>query len=140
MTYDRRPTVSGGIDHVHVYAPSREGAAEWYRDVFGFETVESLAFWAEDPQGPLTIADPEGRIHLAIFTRTEPKPVSLAFRVTGTEYIAWRLYFRERGLRSRERNHDKSWSIYVVDPFENEIEVTTYDYSEVTVATEAAPG
>ena len=44
----------GALDHVHVFVPDREAAAEWYVSVLGFEVVHPE--WAEDPGGPLTVS------------------------------------------------------------------------------------
>ncbi len=134
MSRSSPPSLSGGVDHIHLYAPSREEVAAWYHDVFGFTPVADFAFWAEDPGGPLTIEDAGGRIHLALFSRDEAKPASFAFGATAQEYLAWRGYFAEKGLTARESDHDKSFSMYVVDPFDNVIEITCYDHATVRAA------
>ncbi|MFN3243212.1 MAG: VOC family protein [Planctomycetota bacterium] len=66
------PELSGGIDHVHVYVADRDAAASWYARVLGFGVVEKYRSWADDPDGPLTIEDPRGRVHLALFASGEP--------------------------------------------------------------------
>ena len=54
-----------GIDHIHVYVSDREQAAAWYERVLGFTIIDKLAFWANDPRGPLTIyfKDPDNNMH-----------------------------------------------------------------------------
>ena len=55
-----------GIDHIHVYVDDRAAAERWYRDVLGFTVVEKFRFWAT-PDGPLTLENAEGNVHLALF-------------------------------------------------------------------------
>lgn len=72
-----------GIDHIHVYVPNREQAADWFRAVLGFEIEESLRVWAVEG-GPLTIGDESGKIHLALFERSEFVPsTAIAFAADG---------------------------------------------------------
>jgi len=122
------------IDHVHLYAPDREAVVTWYRAILGFAIVKELTLWAEDTRGPLTIEDASGMIHLAIFQSDVKKPFSLAFGVSGGEYLKWRSYLEQKHLLARERDHTLSWSLYFDDPFGNGLEITTYDYAEVSAA------
>lgn len=121
------PGLSGAIDHIHVYVPSRHKAAGWYRENLGFTVMEEYAFWATDDRGPLTIADPRNAIHLALFRSEKSRPVSLAFGASRDEYRAWKTHLDSVGIEFRESDHDLSHSIYFDDPFENHIEITTYE-------------
>ena len=121
------PSLSGGIDHVHVYVPSRRRAAEWYAEHFGFDVAAEFAFWAEDSGGPLTLRDAADRIHLALFRRDTSQPSSLAFGASADEYLAWRKHLGEQGLTLRESDHTLCRSLYVSDPWTNQWEVTCYD-------------
>lgn len=125
------PNLSGGIDHVHVYVPSRRQAADWYAAHLGFHIVEELAVWTAEDSGPMTIADAADRIHFALFKSDTRKPVSLAFGATAPEYLAWRAHLQERQLLARETDHDLSFSMYFSDPFGNQIEITTYDHEAI---------
>jgi len=125
------PGISGGLDHIHVYAPDRSEAAKWYEDTLGFRAVDALKVWAEDKGGPLTIENKEGSIHLALFSRDYKKPVSIAFGVTASEYKAWKVHLAEKRLDITESDHDLSWSIYTQDPYGNEIEFTTYEVDKL---------
>ena len=125
------PKLSGGVDHIHMYVPSRRKAADWYARVLSFEPVPELAFWAEPDNGPLTLRNPEDTIHLALFRSAEPRPVSLAFGASGEEYLAWRAHLGAASIETRERDHAVSWSTYFADPFGNQIEITTYDHAAV---------
>ncbi len=125
------PTISGGIDHIHIYASDREAAAVWYEDTLGL-TPDPLAIeWARDPSGPLVVQDLAGSLHLAIFKSGQLKPQSFAFGVNGEEYENWIEHLKQSGVEVVERDHDISWSIYFNDPYENELEITTSDHAYI---------
>ncbi len=125
------PTLSGAIDHVHVYVKSRRAAADWYRKILGFSTVEKYAFWANDKTGPLVIADENDKIHFALFHSAKPKPVSVAFGTDADEYKAWKSHLQSAGVSFEERDHTLCHSIYFSDPFDNALEVTSYDVGQL---------
>ncbi|MCH4547038.1 VOC family protein [Rhizobium changzhiense] len=131
------------IDHVHVEVGDRDAAADWYQRVLGLRREEMFASWADDPTGPLILATAEGKPALSLFAR-EHKPISrdttIAFRVSGEQFLTFLQEFSDLGLAHRSGrplskedvvDHDFSWSIYFVDPDENRIEITTYDYAHV---------
>ena len=121
------PNLSGAIDHIHVYVSSRSTAADWYGENLGFSVVEKFAFWATDEGGPLTIADENNKIHFALFRSEKSKPVSLAFGANRDEYIAWKAHLVTVDIPFRESDHGLSHSIYFTDPFDNQLEITTYE-------------
>ena len=123
-----------GIDHIHVYVHDRERGAQWFQDVLGFEVVESLRVWAVDG-GPLTIGDKSGKIHLALFERTEFVPsTAIAFAADWKNFLEWKDLLESRGVLARCTDHNIAWSLYFHDPCENMYEITTYDHSEVSRA------
>lgn len=133
-----------GVDHVHIEVADRDRAADWYERVLGLRRDRRLATWAEDPQGPLILSTKAGAPALALFgwdAKARTRDATIAFRVDGRAFMAFleklpRLdlaHRSERGLDvSDVVDHDVSWSIYLVDPDGNPIEVTTYDHAEVT--------
>lgn len=126
------PPKLSGIDHIHLYVPNREEAAEWYKNTLGFTIVESLRFWAENDQGPLTIADPTGKIHLALFQRQEYTPLTaIAFGADGKDFLQWKTYLEEQDLLDRLADHKVAWSLYFKDPYGNSHEITTYQHDYV---------
>lgn len=125
------PNISGGIDHIHIYCADREQGAAWYQETLGFAPDHATAIWARDPNGPLTLQDPSGGIHLALFKSSEPRPQSFAFGVSGTEYEAWKAHLEAKGLALREADHTLAWSFYFQDPDNNQIEFTTYDHAYI---------
>lgn len=121
-----------GIDHIHVYVSDREAAAQWYQRVLGFKVVAAFAFWAENPQGPLTIEDADGRIHLALFQRDDFKPsTAVAFGADGEAFLQWKSHLEQLGVVLRCADHQAAWSLYFNDLDGNMNEITTYDYERV---------
>ena len=120
-----------GIDHIHVYVPSRRAAARWYRETLGFEVAEEFAFWTTDEGGPMTLRDPGDTVHLALFRSAEAKPCSIALGTDAASYTAWRSHFHKAGLEVREADHKSALSLYISDPYGNQIEFTTYDVKGV---------
>lgn len=121
-----------GIDHIHVYVPNREEAAEWFEQVLGFKIVSSLLVWATDG-GPLTIEDPSGAIHLALFSRESFTPsTAIAFGTDAQNFIKWKGLLENKGILLRCTDHKLAWSLYFCDPYENSYEITTYEHKEVS--------
>ena len=123
-----------GFDHIHVYVLNRKKAAEWYKNILGFTIVESLALWAKDDDGPLTIKDPSGKIHLALFKQIDNfKPsTAIAFNAVGKEFLEWKDHLKKQNISLRCTNHKFAWSIYFKDLYGNLHEITTYDYDYVS--------
>jgi len=127
-----------GIDHIHLYVPNKQKAADWYAKFLGFQIVESLLSWNTD-QGPLTIEDQSGQIHLALFQREHYSPsTAIAFKATGEAFLAWKSYLEEHDLLQRCSDHSHSWSLYFTDPFRHMHEITTYDLDVIREANVSA--
>lgn len=124
-----RPKLNG-IDHVHVYVDSWERAEPWYREVLGFRPVEKFSSWAVG-NGPLTIEDESGSVHLALFESAAPRTSTVAFGANGEQFLAWKAHLEEQGLTLRVTDHRLAWSLYFADPFGNSHEITTYDHDYV---------
>lgn len=121
-----------GIDHIHIYVPDRAAAAKWYQQVLGFSIVESLLPWTENEQGPLTLEDSSGLIHLALFKVAAFKPGSaLAFGASGEEFLSWKRHLEKHVLLKRLSDHKLGWSLYFQDPYGNQHEISTQDYQQV---------
>lgn len=130
-----------GIDHVEFFVPDQYEAAAWYQRVLGLEILPDYEHWAAD--GPLMISSDGGRTMLALF-QGEPKrerPTAgfhrVAFRVDAAGFLDFLSRLDELALANRDGgrlradevvDHDKSWSIYFVDPYGHLLEVTTYEY------------
>ena len=120
------------VDHIHVYVTDRVAAEAWYASVLGFSRVPELVFWAEG--GPLTLVDPSGTVHLALFQREPQKCRSvIALGASAGELLAWQTHLAGAlGGPIELVDHEVSWSIYFVDPDGNPYEITTYEYAEIT--------
>ena len=120
-----------GIDHVHIYVANWDDAEQWYEKVLGFKRVEKFMVWAVE-NGPLTLENAEGNIHLALFEReNNPNTSAIAFGASGEAFIAWKSYLEDHGLELRITDHDLAYSQYFSDPWGNLHEITTYDHDYV---------
>jgi len=121
-----------GFDHIHVYVSNREDAASWYEKYLGFKVNKTLEVWAANPHGPLTIEDPSGKIHLALFNSENFIPATvLAMKSDGEGFLAWRAHLEKSNILDRFTDHKIAWSIYFKDLDGNLNEITTYDYDYV---------
>ncbi len=120
-----------GIDHVHVYVANWDDAEEWYDKILGFKRVEKFMVWAVK-NGPLTLENAGGTIHLALFERdNHPDTSAIAFGATGEEFLAWRSHLDSHGLELRITDHELAYSLYFSDPWGNLHEITTYEHDYV---------
>ena len=120
-----------GVDHLHVNVGNWTEAEEWYGSVLDFKRVDALVAWAVE-NGPLTIENPEGTIHLALFESDNPESTNvIAFGATGEQFLSWKTHLENRGLRLRVTDHKMAYSLYFDDPWQNNLEITTYERDHV---------
>ena len=137
------------IDHVEMFVPDREEAAEWYSRVLGLHIEEDFRSWADDAGGPLMISTKSGETKLALFIGTpqSSRPTvgfhRVAFRIDGDGFLAFIDHLESLGLEDRNGkpvnranayDHDKAYSIYFSDPYGHNLEITTYDHEHVRTA------
>jgi len=119
-----------GFDHIHLYVGDRTEAERWYERVRGFSRVEALMQWA-DETGPLTLENPAGTVHLALFERADHPPgTAVAFSATAEQFVAWKEHLQAHGLQLRIADHELAWSLYFRDPWQNLREITSLGYAE----------
>lgn len=128
------PPVVERIDHIHVFVSDRAASEHWYREVMGFSRVPELERWAPDG-GPLTLQDPSGSVHLALFERPpQPCRSTIALAASAGEFLAWQTHlstvFRQP---MAPVDHQLSWSLYFTDPDGNPYEITSYAYEALAV-------
>lgn len=127
------PTLKG-FDHMHVYTADRAAARAWFAEIMALQPIEAFLPWAEGG-GPLTLADPTGNIHLALFERDSFEPATnIAFGATGEQFLEWKGHLENKGLPLRISDHDMAYSLYFRDPDKNMYEITTYDSEVVRAA------
>lgn len=116
-----------GVDHLHVNVGSWNEAEDWYRSVLNFKRVDALMDWAVK-NGPLTVENTEGTIHLALFESDNPESTNvIAFGASGHEFLSWKTHLENHGLELRVTDHKLAYSLYFTDPWQNNHEITTYD-------------
>lgn len=130
------PTLAG-VDHVHVLVRDRAAAVAWYRDVMGLVAVPELEVWQADG-GPLTLADANNRVHIALFEREPVAGRNLSVVALGTDAAGF-AQWREHLTRTLPQapafvDHDLSLSLYFRDPDGNPYEITTYDVAAARAA------
>ena len=129
------PPTLDRFDHIHIYVADRVASERWYADVLRLSRVPELAFWAANG-GPLTIANTNGSIHLALFERpAQPCRSTIALAVGAGSFVAWRAHL-DRVLPApvTVEDHDVSWSLYFADPDGNPFEITSYEYDALAPA------
>jgi len=120
-----------GIDHVHIYVNNWGKAEQWYDAVLGFKRVDELMVWAVKG-GPLTLENPDGNIHLAIFEKDgHPDTSAIAFGTSGEDFLAWKAHLESHDLKLRLTDHKLAYSLYFSDPWGNLHEITTYERDHV---------
>ena len=118
------------IDHVHVYVSDRLAAVKWYQDILGLRIQKEFEFWAKDG-GPLTLENISGSVHIALFESNKKSASTVAFGVSGEEFVKWKSHLEKSEIQLRVSDHTKAWSMYFSDPFENLFEITSYDFDLV---------
>lgn len=122
------------IDHIHVYVSQLATAAQWYREVLGFQ-YERSHLEQPDFNGPLMLSNKNGEIHLALFRKQDATGDSaLAFRATADEFMGWIDHLESKGLTLRLSDHESSYSLYFKDPDGNLHEITTPEHGAVRTA------
>ena len=134
------------VDHVELFVPDRYEAARWYERVLGLRIVPECEMWATGG-GPLMISSDEGSTKLALFEGS-PDAASqtaafrrVAFRVTADGFSEFLRRLPELDLLDSHKrpvvrdsvvDHQQAYSIYFTDPWTHQLEVTTYEYDELS--------
>ncbi len=124
-----RPLFSG-IDHCHLNVDNLAQAAEWYKNILGFNIVPELAFWDEG-KGPLTLEDSAATTRLALFER-QGISNGIAFAATGEQFMAWLAHFAQHNIKTIVADHTVTYSVYFKDNSGNNHEITSHDYSYIS--------
>src|SRR5438477_2261659 len=121
------------IDHVALTVKELEKSIAWYRDVLGLERRH------EEVWGHVPAMMCAGETGIALFPATTANPSPgperrnstimrhLAFQVDRANFQRAQSELRERGIPFTFEDHQIAHSIYLNDPDDYEIELTTYD-------------
>lgn len=125
------------FDHIHIFVVNRLASEAWYARVLGLHRAPEFEGWVSE-RGPLTIGNPSGTVHLALFERpAETCRSVVAFRATASEFLVWRSHLcAVLGHAVEAVDHDFSWSLYFTDPDGNPFEITSYEYEPIAQALE----
>lgn len=111
---------------MHIYVENLELAERWYNDVLGFTRDDSLYFWFEQG-GPLVIRNNDAS--LSLFLRNNQQPGhTVAFGVEASSFIDLVSILKASKIPFTVSDHDVSMSVYLRDPSDNRIELTSYEY------------
>lgn len=116
-----------GIDHAHVYVKNLKEARQWYCDIMGFIPIDKQIRENKN-DGPLMLKDRSDIVHLALFESTQTPSSILAFGTTGGDFLRWITHMASKNIETRLADHATSWSLYFIDSFGNQHEITTKDY------------
>jgi catechol-2,3-dioxygenase len=116
------------IDHVHIYVHDLDKAERWYNDVLGFSRDESLLFWFKQG-GPLVLKNNAAAISLFLRTH-QPPGNTVAFSLEATSFCPLLHILAAQSIPFIVSDHQVSMSVYFSDPDGNQIELTSYQYSE----------
>lgn len=119
------------IDHVALSASDVERTAQWYLEVLGFKRRHE-GLWNGVP-----VFVGKGDIAVAIFPakssgqesekRSAPKLLHFAMRTDRKNFVAAQTDLTSRGIPFEFQDHGIAHSIYLGDPDQHEIEITTYE-------------
>ncbi len=108
-----------------------ERAADWYCDLLGFER-RFKGRW-----GGVPVFVGKDTTALALFPVSSAEPTArprgsitmlhLAFRTSGSGFLAAQRELAARGIEFHFQDHEISRSIYFRDPDGHDLEITTYD-------------
>ncbi|MDQ6809976.1 MAG: VOC family protein [Verrucomicrobiota bacterium] len=122
------------IDHVALVATDVERSTQWYIDVLGFERLHE-GMWNGVP-----VFVGRGNIAVAIFPVSPDRTAQpddagvrllhFALRTNREGLAAAQEHLTRRGIKFEAQDHGIARSIYIRDPDDHEIEITTYDLEE----------
>jgi hypothetical protein len=99
---------------------------------WGLSALRSRRFLAPG-DGPLTIQNCEGTVHLALFEGTpEKRPSTIAFGVVADAFMKWQPHLGDvLGMQLQAVDNTVSWSLYFTNPDGNRFEITSYAYQTI---------
>jgi catechol 2,3-dioxygenase-like lactoylglutathione lyase family enzyme len=116
------------LDHVGLTVANVGQSLDWYRDLLGLQRVHEDV-WGEFP----AVLEANGS-GVALFPRTDGHPVTqddplrhVGFRTSRVGLESARTELRGRDIAFEEGDYGIAWSIYLSDPDDYCVEITTYE-------------
>jgi catechol-2,3-dioxygenase len=122
------------LDHVNIFVRNAERSHQWYTDVFGFHTQDTMTFPGTSRLRAAFLAcDPDHAHDIALFEVGDDAPGPEKKQV-GLNHVAWRMgslddlaemyqRLKTRGVPISVSDHKVSIGIYFSDPDGNGLEV-----------------
>jgi catechol 2,3-dioxygenase len=123
-----------GLDHVNIYVRNATRSCEWYTDLFGFHTQDTMYHPGTQKLRAAFLACDKGHAHdIALFEVGDEAPLQEKGQV-GLNHVAWRMgslddlkemygRLKAKGVPVRVGDHTVSIGLYFDDPDGNGLEV-----------------
>jgi catechol 2,3-dioxygenase len=122
-----------GLDHVNIFVRNAERSHQWYVDILGLHTQDTILAKDGNVRGVFLAADPDHAHDIALFSVGDDAPGQQKGQV-GLNHFAWRMasvddlkemYHRleAKGVPFSVSDHTVSIGIYFSDPDGNGLEV-----------------
>jgi catechol 2,3-dioxygenase-like lactoylglutathione lyase family enzyme len=111
------------LDHVAILVQDMERSAQWYEEVLGMDRVQP------EEWKPFPIFMLAGNTGVAIFPEKESQAAMVdhfAFRVDGESFEAAQVHLEKLNIPFRLEDHTYFQSIYLQDPDQHKVELTTF--------------
>ncbi len=115
------------LDHVAIRVSNMEQSVLWYQNVLGLEQFNDAKNWGEYPHIMLS-----GKSGIALFPKKADDDLTyvtarmhFAFNVDRDSFQAFQHAFEQKGIEFSFENHHHFHSIYIKDPDDYTIELTT---------------
>ena len=123
-----------GIDHVAFIVRDLERSVAWYQSVLGMDRVYEDVWTGQGDPVALCLPGSSCPVCVALFRpggKREPAPPRpgdhFALKVDRANFEEAQAHLQALGVEFTFWNHKISHSIYLRDPDDNEVEITTYD-------------
>jgi catechol-2,3-dioxygenase len=122
-----------GLDHVNIFVRNAERSYQWYTDILGLHTQDTMYTAEKKLRAVFLSCDPDHAHDIALFEVGEDAPGPQKGGV-GLNHVAWRMgsvddlaemyrKLQDKGVAVRVADHTVSIGVYFSDPDGNGLEV-----------------